>query len=116
MKHIKFSKTEVLVDDLVNDEEDIPQFSYEFGDSLRIDLEEIQHRKEMKEWEAQAKNIENFHEIQYMMGDNDRFNNYAYQNNEEEFAFHPEFIYQDDEMLNDFNPDYQVSIFLTLYR
>ena len=112
MKHIRFSQNEVLVEDLVNDEEDIPQFSYEFRDSLRIDLEEIQHQKEMREWEAQAKNIENYQEIQYIMCANNRFNNYDDKNNEDEFAFHPEFIYQDDEKLNDFNFDYQVKSFL----
>ena len=42
LKHIEFSKGEVLIDDLVSEEEDIPQFSYEFGSELRIDLEEIQ--------------------------------------------------------------------------
>lgn len=69
LKHIEFSKGEVLVDDLVGDEEDIPQFSYEFGEDLRIDLDEIHHRKEMEQWEAQAKNYENFHKMEYFMNE-----------------------------------------------
>ncbi len=46
LKHIEFSKGQLLVDDLVAEEEDIPQFSYEFGKELKIDLEEIKERKE----------------------------------------------------------------------
>jgi len=41
MKHVQFSKGELLVDDLVSESQDIPQFSYEFGTDLKIDLEEI---------------------------------------------------------------------------
>jgi hypothetical protein len=41
MKHIDFSKGELLIDDLVHEEEDIPQFSYKLGEELKIDLEEI---------------------------------------------------------------------------
>ena len=57
LKHIEFSKGEVLIDDLVSEEEDIPQFSYEFGTELRIDLDEIQRKKEMEAWEAQVRNM-----------------------------------------------------------
>jgi hypothetical protein len=31
LKHVEFSKGELLVDDLVAEEEDIPQFSYKLG-------------------------------------------------------------------------------------
>lgn len=57
LKHIEFSKSEVLIDDLVWEDEDIPQFSYDFDYNLRIDLEELQRKKEMEEWEAQVRNI-----------------------------------------------------------
>ena len=57
LKHIDFSKGEVLIDDLVSEDEDIPQFSYDFDNNLRIDLEELQRKKEMEEWEAQVRNI-----------------------------------------------------------
>lgn len=101
MKHIDFSLGEVLVDDLVTDEDDIPQFSYEFGEDLRIDLDEIQQMKEMKELEAQAKNIENFEQLQYMMH-NDRFSNGNYYHPEmaEGYSFNPDFIYHEEDMLN----------------
>ena len=55
LKHIDFSRGELLIDDLVEEDEDIPQFSYEFENWLRIDLDEIQRKKEMKEWEAETK-------------------------------------------------------------
>ena len=41
LKHVEFSKGELLVDDLVAEEEDIPQFSYKLGKELKIDLDEI---------------------------------------------------------------------------
>ena len=59
LKHIDFSKGEVLIDDLVAEDEDIPQFSYDFDYNLRIDLEELQRKREMEEWEAQVRNIGN---------------------------------------------------------
>lgn len=67
LKHIEFSKGEVLIDDLVDDDEDIPQFSYEFGQDLRIDLEEIQRKKELERWEAEVRNLENFQRLEYAM-------------------------------------------------
>jgi len=75
MKHIAFSKGETLIDDLVTEEEDIPQFSYEFGNELRIDLDEIQQKKEMQQWEAQARNIENYNRVEYMMNHPDEIHN-----------------------------------------
>ena len=44
VKHIKFSRGKVLVDDLAPEDQDIPEFSYEFGKELRIDLEEIKRK------------------------------------------------------------------------
>jgi hypothetical protein len=79
LKHIEFSKGEVLIDDLVSEEEDIPQFSYEFGQDLRIDLEEIQQRKEMEKWEAQERNFQNFHNMQQVLKEGQPFDYQAYQ-------------------------------------
>ncbi|CAI2363742.1 unnamed protein product [Moneuplotes crassus] len=79
LKHIEFSQGEVLIDDLVSEEEDIPQFSYEFGEDLRIDLEEIQQKKEMEQCEAQVKNIENFNKMEFFMN-NDANNMQAVEN------------------------------------
>ena len=52
MKHIDFSRGELLVDDLVSEEEDIPQFSYKLGKELKIDLDEIADKKEIEQEEA----------------------------------------------------------------
>lgn len=79
LKHIEFSKGEVLIDDLVSEEEDIPQFSYEFGQDLRIDLEEIQQRKEMEKWEAQERNYQNFQYMQQVLKEGQPFDYQAYQ-------------------------------------
>jgi hypothetical protein len=68
-----------LIDDLVSEEEDIPQFSYEFGQDLRIDLEEIQQRKEMEKWEAQERNFQNFHNMQQVLKEGQPFDYQAYQ-------------------------------------
>ena len=94
LKHIEFSKGELLIDDLVEEDEDIPQFSYEFDETLRIDLEELQRQKEMKEWEAETKNIENFERLQYLMQGGDPYTyEYHMQNG---YSYNPEFIYEDD--------------------
>jgi len=97
IKHIQFSKGEILVDDLVSDDEDIPQFSYEFGDMLRIDLDEIQQQNEIREWEAEARNIENFDKLEYLM-QGERYSSHYYQPLQEGFTFKPEFIYQGEEI------------------
>ena len=44
IKHISFSKGKILIDDLAPEDEDLPEFSYEFGKDLKIDLEEIQRK------------------------------------------------------------------------
>ena len=44
LKHIEFSKGKTLIDDLVPENEDIPEFSYELGKKLKIDLEEIKRK------------------------------------------------------------------------
>jgi len=60
-KHIEFSKGELLIDDLVHEQEDIPQFSYKLGEELKIDLEEIHRRKEMELYENELKNLNHYH-------------------------------------------------------
>ncbi|CAI2366469.1 unnamed protein product [Moneuplotes crassus] len=71
LKHIEFSQGKVLVDDLVKEEQDIPLFTYGLGARLEINLEEIQREIQLREWEAQTKNEENFQRLQLMMsGDN----------------------------------------------
>lgn len=53
LQHIEFSKGEVLIDDLVGEDEDIPFFQYDLKSFLQIDLDEILRRKEMREWEKE---------------------------------------------------------------
>ncbi|CAI2367009.1 unnamed protein product [Moneuplotes crassus] len=67
LKHIEFSQGKVLVDDLVGDDQDIPLFSYDLGATLNINLEEIQQKIQMKEWEAESKNEENFQRLHMLM-------------------------------------------------
>lgn len=66
-KHIDFSRGELLIDDLVAEDQDIPQFSYKLGEELKIDLEEIQRRKEYELYENEMKNLEHYHWLQQMM-------------------------------------------------
>lgn len=97
LKHIAFSKGEILIDDLVEDNEDLPHFSYEFEDHLRIDLDEIQRQKELKEWEAEARNMENYDRLQYLMHGGDPYMySHDYQTHPEDYHFDPNFVYHDD--------------------
>lgn len=97
LRHIEFSKGELLIDDLVEDDEDIPMFSYDFNQFLQIDLDEIQREKELREWEAEARNMENYERIQYLIQGGDP---YSYSNDynphPESYNFNPEFVYQED--------------------
>lgn len=54
LQHIAFSKEEVLIDDLVEEEQDIPIFMYNIHPALRIDLDAIQRHKEIMSEEFQA--------------------------------------------------------------
>lgn len=60
-KHIDFSWGELLIDDLVAEDQDIPQFSYKLGQELKIDLDEIHWWKEMEMYENELKNLEHYH-------------------------------------------------------
>lgn len=97
LKHIAFSRGEILIDDLVQENEDLPHFSYEFEDHLRIDLDEIQRQKELKEWEAEARNMENYDRLQYLMQGGDPYlYSHDYQTHPEDYNFDPNFVYHDD--------------------
>lgn len=72
LKHIEFAEGEILVDDLVQNEDEIPQFSYNLG-CLDIDLEEIDRQKQLREWEAEAYNMENYDRLQYLMQGGDPY-------------------------------------------
>ena len=73
LKHIEFSQGEVLVDDIVDEDQDIPIFSYGIPEHLNIDMEEIQREIQMKQWESEARNEENYHKLQYLMQGGDPF-------------------------------------------
>ena len=49
LKHIHFSQGNSLIDDLAPDDTDIPQFSYQLGKDLDIDLEDIQYKQQLQE-------------------------------------------------------------------
>ena len=94
MKQIEFSKGETLIDDLVQSDDEIPLFSYDFDEYLRIDLEEIQRIKEIKEWEAEQSKLDNFQCLQYIVQGGDP-QEYGFQI-QNHFPFSPDGICQED--------------------
>lgn len=68
LKHIDFSKGELLIDDLVDEENDLPQFSYKLGKDLKIDIEEIKQKKEIEKIQMMQKNASNYEELYELMG------------------------------------------------
>ena len=94
MKHIEFSRGEALIDDLVESDDEIPQFSYDFDEFLRIDLDEILRMKEIKQWEAEHSKIQNFDKLRYLVQGGDP-ELYIF-NEESEEQFNPGDIYQNN--------------------
>ena len=86
LKHIEFSNGKTLVDDLVPESQDIPEFSYEFGKELKIDIEEIKRRKAEEEYQKYQQKMENYLKLQDMMrtGDPTPYDNdYLYEDEEQ---------------------------------
>lgn len=101
LKHIEFSQGKVLVDDLVPDDQDIPEFSYEFGKELKIDLEEIKMRKEQEEYEKYQNKMENYLKLQEMMKYDPSQNPYYYNYGGEDMYYDEEGQYYGDPRLYD---------------
>lgn len=57
----------------MGEDQDIPLFSYGLEEALDINLEEIQKEIQMKQWQAEAKNEENFQRLQMMMNGGDPY-------------------------------------------
>jgi hypothetical protein len=116
MKHIEFSKGNILIDDLVPNEEDVPEFSYGLGKELKIDFEEIHRKKEEEAYIKYQQKMENYLKLQEMMraGDpNDNYYNHyqgdLYEDEEQYFDEASYFSEQQQQMVSQsvmFNPNY----------